>query len=989
MAYLIAVSLVLMAGATQAGEWTDNFDTPHNYLQVGTEGTGWDGFVGLGPEETANAINASGDRAGQLFLQSGNNSRWEPNFNPKGPFLYRIVEGDFIATVQVTDFPGMPGSASGRTEHADSFLMARVANLDDAGAGEDFVCVHYFPTWSGNLRRTINNGAESEQGATGDGFNCATWLQLERTGNVFTFRRSFDGITWTTIGGSNGTVTRDDMDGLPLQVGLAQCMYSANTGYVAFDNFHLEGPNITPPGKAYGPVPANGATDVVRDKALGWTPAETAVSHDVYFGTVLEDVTAASRTNPLEALVAQGQQTTTYDPAGVLTFGQTYYWRIDEVEADGVIRTGDVWQFTVEPTYYPVANVTASASHVDPASGPEKTVDGSGLTGDLHSDINDNMWLVPEGATGPIWIQYEFDKAYKLYDMLVWNANVQYEMYLNFSAKDVTIEYSVDANDWTALGDYTFQKGTGLPNYAYNNTVTFDGALAKYVRININSNYNGARTGLSEVRFFYSPGAAREPQPASGATNVDPDVVLSWRAGREAASHEVQFSTDEQAVMDGAALIDAVTEASYVPASVELGQTYYWRIDEVNEAETPVSWEGDVWSFSTPEYILVDGFESYTDDIGQEIFTTWEDGYNDNSNGSQVGHENTPYAERTITRSGRQSMPFYYGVNSATVSEATRTFAEPQDWTRAGIKTLVLYFRGTMGSAPGQLYVKINGTRFDYSGSTASLAAPLWKQWNIDLASLGNAAKSVRSLMIGVSGSGTGLFYVDDVRLYRTAPAMLGPAIDPGTANLAASYTMENSVADVSGNSRNGTAQVGTSFGDGLTGYGKALVLDGTSGYVDLPIGTLIQSSNSMTVAMWVNWSGTGGYSRLFDFGTGETVNMWMAPNGYGGLVFAISTGGSGSESRLVAPTALPRGWRHVAVTIDGATSEMNLYLDGRVVDTETTATLPSALGNTTQNWIGRSQYTADPYFGGSFDEFRIYNRALTAGEVQYLVGDR
>ena len=635
LAYLIAASLVLMAGATvQAAVWTVNFDTPHDFLADGVEGTGWDGFVGLGPEETADAINASIDRPGQLYLQSANSSRWEPNYNPKGPFLYRIVEGDFIATVQVTDFPGLPGSASPRTDHADSFIMARVANLDDAGGGEDFVCTHYFPTWNGNLRRTIDDGGESEQGNTGDLFSCATYLQLERTGNVFTFRRSFDGVTWTPIGGNDGMITRDDMDGLPLQVGLAQCMYSANAGYVAFDDFRIEGPNISPPGEAYDANPANGATDVQRDKVLTWAPAETAVSHDAYFGTVLEDVAAASRTNPLDVLVGQGQEAAMYDPPGLLEFGQTYYWRVDEVEADGTICAGNLWQFTVEPTYYPVENVTATASSSDPVSGPEQTVNGSGLnTDDQHSDSTADMWLVPPGETGSIWIQYEFDRLYKLYDMWVWNANGQYEVYLGFSAKDVTIEYSVDANDWTTLGDYTFNQGTGLPGYAHNTTVDLGGVVAKYVRINVNSNYSGARAGLSEVRFFQKPVVAREPEPASGATGVDPDVVLSWRPGREAASHEVHFDTDEQTVADGGALVDTIAQATYTPASLELGTTYYWRIDEVNEAETPTSWAGGVWSLSTPEYLVVEDFESYTGDEGSEIFNSWLDGFGTTTNG--------------------------------------------------------------------------------------------------------------------------------------------------------------------------------------------------------------------------------------------------------------------------------------------------------------------------------------------------------------------
>ena len=92
---------------------------------------------------------------------------------------------------------------------------------------------------------------------------------------------------------------------------------------------------------------------------------------------------------------------------------------------------------------------------------------------------------------------------------------------------------------------------------------------------------------------------------------------------------------------------------------------------------------------------------------------------------------------------------------------------------------------------------------------------------------------------------------------------------------------------------------------------------------------------------------------------------------------------------RATAPRPMGTGWHHLAVVIDSATMTMSLYLDGTVVATNTTTMLPKDLGKTTQNWLGRSQWTADGYYGGMLDEVRIYNRALTAGEVRYLVGER
>jgi hypothetical protein len=213
-----------------------------------------------------------------------------------------------------------------------------------------------------------------------------------------------------------------------------------------------------------------------------------------------------------------------------------------------------------------------------------------------------------------------------------------------------------------------------------------------------------------------------------------------------------------------------VADASYSSA-LDLGSTYNWRIDEVNEAETPPTWQGDLWNFTTEEFIVVEDFEDYNDWPPHEIYTTWQDGYENPANGSQFGNLTPPLVETTIVRGGAQSMPlFYSNTTGATYSEATRTFAAPQDWTKYGIQTLALYFHGTSGNT-GQLYAKINGVKVAYPGDAADITQLRWHPWNIDLASLGVNLASVTTLAIGLDGNGAGgTLYVDDIRLYRLAP---------------------------------------------------------------------------------------------------------------------------------------------------------------------------------------------------------------------------
>ena len=540
-----------------------------------------------------------------------------------------------------------------------------------------------------------------------------------------------------------------------------------------------------PPGVASNPSPANESTDVPRDVVLGWTPGEYAPAingHKVYISENFSDVN--------DGVGGIAQDANSYARPQRLDLGTTYYWRVDEVNGapDYTVYEGDLWSFTTEPFAYLIQNIIATASSSGAGREPENTVNGSGLddSGLLHGkDGDNNMWL--SGATGPqpSWIEYEFDNVYKLHEMWVWNYNEFMEPVLGLGIKDASIEYSVDGTDYTTLGTTAeFARAPGAPDYEHNTTIDFGGAAAKYVRLTVNSNWGGIlnQYGLSEVLFFHIPLRAREPSPDSGATDVDVDVTLGFRAGREAATHDVYVSADEQAVIDGTAPVTTVTEAGYGPLSLDLGKIYYWKTNEVNIVETPTTLDGEIWNFTTPEFLAVDDFEAYNDlnpedPESNRIFLAWLDGYGIDTNGSIVGYDAPPFAEQVVVHGGEQAMPlFYNNTGTAAYSEAERTFAVSQNWTKAGIATLVLYFHGTEGNT-GQLYVKINDSKVAYDGDVADIATLRWKQWNIDLVSVGANLQNVTKLSIGIDGIGaTGTLYVDDIRLYRLAPEIVVPS---------------------------------------------------------------------------------------------------------------------------------------------------------------------------------------------------------------------
>ena len=166
---------------------------------------------------------------------------------------------------------------------------------------------------------------------------------------------------------------------------------------------------------------------------------------------------------------------------------------------------------------------------------------------------------------------------------------------------------------------------------------------------------------------------------------------------------------------------------------------------------------------------------------------------------------------------------------------------------------------------------------------------------------------------------------------------------------------------------------------------GNAVQLSGNGEYVDLPDG-IVSGLHDFTISAWVNPSANSAWSRVFDFGTGTNNYMFLTLSAGGGpLRFAITTSGNGAEQQINAPGTLPLNtWSHVAVTLSGNTG--TLYVNGQPVGTNNNMTLtPAALGATNNDWIGRSQFSADPFLAATVDDFQIYDHALSAADIAAL----
>ena len=173
-----------------------------------------------------------------------------------------------------------------------------------------------------------------------------------------------------------------------------------------------------------------------------------------------------------------------------------------------------------------------------------------------------------------------------------------------------------------------------------------------------------------------------------------------------------------------------------------------------------------------------------------------------------------------------------------------------------------------------------------------------------------------------------------------------------------------------------------------LDGSGT-LHLDGIDDYVDLPNG-IVSGLEEVTIAAWVRHLGGGGYTRIFDFGI-SSIGEDPAPNASyvgrsyfatttstgndpSGVAALLSATGSGGETTAATATFLGRTLRQVVVVVANGT--LALFLDGALVARGPRTIALSAIADV-NDWLGRSNYAADPYLWADYEDFRVYDHAL------------
>jgi hypothetical protein len=547
-----------------------------------------------------------------------------------------------------------------------------------------------------------------------------------------------------------------------------------------------------------------------------------------------------------------------------------------------------------------------------------------------------------------------------------------------------------------------------------------------------------------DVWSFTVEGGAYDPSPANG----EADVVflglnLEWTAGTEAEDHDVYFGTDGTAVANADTTdttgiyktnLSVGTETYPVAGGLTVGETYYWRIDE-NSNSGNHTVNGDIWSFTVGQFLIVDIFESYASQT--DLWNVWDDYWVNGSDGeifretdvNIIREEDSNAVElkfENITASGGKQIGSQFDVQDMTEVDIG------SDWTTGGVKALFLYLRGDPCNA--QVVPQSKGAPLwaaatpwieleDTSSNTGYVLHPSpsqmgwdsWNEWNIDLDifdACGVDLTAIDRFSIGIGGdakagqsskmSGPGYIYADDIRLYP-------PRCIPSLSQAIGDFTGDCNVLMDDVNIMATDWLMGDGCSPTLTQHATITMAAGspnwTSGHIDGGLGydpnievdvcdPRLQGLTNMTISAWIRRDG-------------EPLEAYV------GIVTSREAGEDATELSSGASQKSPTvgyGWNQIAKTWqfssgiaipDGSWFFMAMSVDpcgcslyGQEAGGSLSSTRhdlvydPGPLVQFNERfWIGRGRDTSR-YFKGAIDDVRIYAYSLASDEIAYLGSD-
>ncbi|MBN2180720.1 MAG: LamG domain-containing protein [Sedimentisphaerales bacterium] len=480
------------------------------------------------------------------------------------------------------------------------------------------------------------------------------------------------------------------------------------------------------------PLPANNAIEVPRDTILSWTEGDTAVKHNVYFGTNFEDVNEAGISDPRNVLISQNQDVLNLDPLGTvdLDYNQTYYWRVDEIETDGfTIQKGKVWNFTVVnfivvddfedyddvnniiynswSDYY-VNNTGMTVGYLTTPSMEQKIFHSGAqsmpLTYDLDGIVNDGTSLETTGTL------FYAETQLQLTDMRDWTVDNVESLSLWFQGSPAKSSYFEEN---TAAGTYTIA-AAGADIWGAADECQF---VYKEMSTRNSVSIIAKIESLENTNPYAKAGIMIRDTLEPGSRNVGLFVTP------ENGTRYQRRVTADDSYQDTLYINDA-NDPNWAPNWVKLERTS----------------SGLVRAYYSEDGTFTDGFSVYVVSMDFPIY---------------IGLAVTSHDAKAVCEAV---------FSNVTVTGPSST----QEWTAVDI--------GIPSNDPQPMYVALNDNAVVYHDDPNTSLMSDWTEWNIDLqkfADRGVNLTNINSVGIGFGdknnpqADGDGVVYIDDIRLYR------------------------------------------------------------------------------------------------------------------------------------------------------------------------------------------------------------------------------
>ncbi|MHC4498299.1 MAG: LamG domain-containing protein, partial [Planctomycetota bacterium] len=636
-----------------------------------------------------------------------------------------------------------------------------------------------------------------------------------------------------------------------------------------------------------------------------------------------------------------------------------------------------------------------------------------------------------------------------------------HEVYFGTSYTEVYDANTSTAGIYRGTGVGVVSGPDGNDRYSYDALETLELGKPYYWRIDeVNEGWGGGpvppvnNRWKGDVWSFRTTGLAYNVYPSDLAEDIPAlNLLLRWEAGTSAAGHDVYFGSDEAAVENATTSTpviyrsptQALSDVNYAVEDLDTGENYYWRIDEVNT----VTVKGDVWSFTTGIFLIVDSFEFYADSTA--VKAVWKDQW---SGIIPKNHAETflEFADANkFLGPGDQSMRFYYRnfemsggqpVGCTAIADTANLEIGP-DWTVGGVKSLMVNFCGDTGNGqePDAKYDMANDRPWislEDGGSNegikryptlSHLTDGDWHAWNVSLldpnfssVDMNNVVKvyigfgGVKGGAVSKYGAGYTLggdtVWFDDIRLYP--PRCLPAATGLDNIHALGDFTGPDNTEDCNTNyfdlemmaedwmkidgdvaTENRPAILSDFVGEPnwTTGYiGGALEVNNTDGQDRIDVtDPRLPGLTNMTITGWVKRYGDqDGYCAL--------VASREAPGGAtelmcdGGKDNQASYGWNGDYWNVKTGLVIPdQTWTFIAVAVEPTQATVYMHPDpcAPVNGTMSKYVNVDDHGTLEHFWtqfrIGRSNPDGKR-FEGLIDDIRIYDWTLDEPNLQRLV---